>query len=350
MTELSYRPMAPTAADLRLFGACFTRNDSPRELPLLQWQYLENPTGHLLVDFAIAPGDRLAAIYATQPVQVQIRGERVLALQSLDTLTDADYRGKGLFTKLARETYRRAEADLGAAFVYGFPNGSSAPGFFQKLEWASLDPVPFLVRPIRSQYLAGKLSSRLAWLPDVRLPLPRLRVRSDQAIEAIDRFGEEHESLWRAFSAGIGVAVVRDARYLEWRLQQKPGETYQILGVREAGALVALVAYTLKSKHGGQLAYVLELLHAPGRPDAAELALAHALHDVAQQGADAVLAWCFEHSPNRGAYVRSGFLPLPERIRPVELHVGVRRLAAPAHVALGDRRQWYLSYCDSDTV
>ncbi|MBM4780049.1 MAG: hypothetical protein GQE15_20280 [Archangiaceae bacterium] len=63
-----------------------------------------------------------------------------------------------------------------------------------------------------------------------------------------------------------------------------------------------------------------------------------------------MIAWCLEHSPNHRAYRSNGFFPLPERLRPIELHVGVRSLAAPAEANLGNRRNWYLSYLDSDTV
>ena len=78
--------------------------------------------------------------------------------------------------------------------------------------------------------------------------------------------------------------------------------------------------------------------------------LAEALRRMAAAGADAALSWCFPHSPNHGAYTRLGFLPLPERVRPIELHVGVRPLDASLAGLLGRRESWYLSYCDSDTV
>ena len=78
--------------------------------------------------------------------------------------------------------------------------------------------------------------------------------------------------------------------------------------------------------------------------------LVESLRRMAADGADAVLAWCFGHSPNAKAYRRAGFLPLPERLRPIELHMGVRPLDESLRTVLTDRRNWYISYCDSDTV
>ena len=57
-----------------------------------------------------------------------------------------------------------------------------------------------------------------------------------------------------------------------------------------------------------------------------------------------MLSWCLEHSPNRTIYRRVGFRRLPEIARPIELHFGVRALNAPPDAALGNRRNWYLSY------
>jgi hypothetical protein len=71
---------------------------------------------------------------------------------------------------------------------------------------------------------------------------------------------------------------------------------------------------------------------------------------MAADGADMALAWCFSHSPNARAYAKVGFVPLPERLRPIELHVGVRVLDESLFDVLTNQENWYLSYCDSDTV
>src|SRR5699024_1108381 len=76
--------------------------------------------------------------------------------QSLDTLVAPEARGQGLFNKLASQVYDEAK-NRDIAFVYGFPNGNSAHGFFNKLGWVNLDPVPFLVLPLRSRYILSKL-------------------------------------------------------------------------------------------------------------------------------------------------------------------------------------------------
>lgn len=341
---LDFRAMEARESDLSGFRECFERNGTPRRLDALRWQYLENPTHELFVDLAFS-GERIAATYAVQPAFVRACGARALAAQSVDTLVDADFRWRGLFTKMAEALYQRLREREGA-FGYGLPNANSGPGFFNKRGWLSLDPVPFLVKPLRTAFLASKLplGRRLRRLPDLRLEV------------ASDSGGSSHRRLWRTagrsvdvFASDVTVAADRSPQYLRWRLG-RPGERYECLGVFEAMQLVAFCAYTTVDKHGGRIGYVIELLHDPGRHETGAALLVESLRRMATDGADAVLAWAFGHSPSAMAYSKAGFVPLPERCRPIELHVGVRPLGASLTEVPSDRRNWYVSYCASDTL
>jgi GNAT superfamily N-acetyltransferase len=353
-STLTTRPMARTDDDLARLKRCFDNNGSPRPLSAFQWQYFDNPVGKLIVDFSIdeaqAP-DRVAAVYAVAPVRVRVFGRLGVAAQSLDTITDSAYRGRGLFVSLAEGVYRRCDRE-GLAFVYGFPNGSSVHGFYTRLGWTSLDPVPFLVRPLRVGYPLNRLGlARVgAALSAVPVPLTPPRLRTHQEIRVIDGFDEEVTGLWKRFSRLVNVAVERDATYLNWRYVKKPGDRYLKLALLERGQLVALAILTVKEKHGGRIGYLMELLHEPGEPDAGLQVARAALSEMGREGADLALAWCLPHAPNRSCYRRAGFLPLPTALRPIELHVGVKPLGDGYGAALGNRVNWYLSYSDSDTV
>ena len=351
--------MLATERDFDLFAACFAANGAERSRQALTWQYRDNPVGQLWAHLAIAEAatgsgkvaERIAAVYATLPVHVRVGGERRVALQSLDTLTDSAFRGRGLFVKLARSTFVQADQD-GLAFVYGFPNKNSAPGFFGKLGWSSLDPLPFLIRPLRSRYIAEKLwGAKAARLPDLRLMAPTRRARGgERGAQEVTRFDERFTRLWSSFSTRIRVAVERDATYLNWRLIDKPEHHYRRLAIFEGDEVAAFVAFSLKDKHGGRVGSILELMHAPGRAADARRLLELALRELADGGADVALAWCLPHSPNFTTYLRGAFLPFPERMRPIELHFGVRAFDGRTSAIVGDRRNWYISYLDSDTI
>ncbi len=358
---LTLRPM--DRADLELFRACFAKNSPrPRSLEALTWQYFGNATGRLYVDVAVPPdGASLAAIYASLPGTMRIGGERRLVLQSLDTLTDEAYRGKGLFVTLAKATFARA-AEGGAALIYGFPNGSSAHGFFKKLGWSPLDPVPFLIRPLRTKYvvdrlgLAKRIGPVASLVPDVALVVPRLFARGTlpRGVVSLDAADARMTRLWDRFATGIGCAIERDEAYLQWRLFERPGSHYRVLGVEadDGSELRALVAYTVETKHGGRIGYVMDLLHDRSLAGyrAGSRALGAAVHGMAEEGADSILAWSMRHSPNFPVYARHGFVPLPEKMRPIELHVGVRAFDPAVEPIVSKRESWYFSYLDGDTT
>lgn len=97
----------------------------------VQWQYADNPDG-TIVGFNAYAGEALAAHYVTQPMESMINGVRHRGLLSLNTATHPGHQGKGLFVKLADQTYRHA-ADHGFDFVVGVANQNSVHGFTKKL-------------------------------------------------------------------------------------------------------------------------------------------------------------------------------------------------------------------------
>lgn len=354
--ELIFRPMKRGTHDLNLFHRSFDKNGYPRELEELRWQYSQTPIDALFVDFAIDKGAKHeipAAIYATFPVRFKYGSKQVVALQSLNTLTDENYRGKGLFVRTAESVFERAIAQ-DVSFVYGFPNDSSARGFFSKLQWQSLDPLPFLIKPLRANFFVERLGLPAAvsnLLPSI--PLSRKRKATLPSRYELDdqlEFDEGFDKLWEDFSQNVEVGIQRDCTYLNWRFIAKPNEAYRMIAIREEGELRAYVIYTLKEKHGGQIGYIMEFVHHPDHAAAASALLQRAIQELAAEGCDAILAWNFEHSPNHAGFRQNHFFTLPEKVRPIKLHMGVRPLAESSPELLTRRSGWYISYCDSDTV
>lgn len=354
--KLPYRAMEPTERDLAAFRDAFEANGFPRHLEQLRWQYLEHPGERLLVDFAVDEqegGEQVAGIYAALPFLTDAGGEARTGGQALDVLTDSAYRGRGLFTGLAKSLYARC-AGNGVAFIYGFPNANTANGYWTRLGWTQLDPVPFLIKPLRSRYVLQRIPgvrSLARFLPNVPLPLPAApALPPGRELRAVAEFDDRFDELWGAFARQVGVAVRRDRRYLAWRYGSKPLERYQTYGLYEGERLLGFVTYCVKSKHGGVVGYLMELISRPDSPDAAAALARAAVRDVARQGADVILAWSFDHSPNHGAYRKAGFFPFPEWARPIELHFGALALDPAVEPLVTERSNWYISYSDSDTV
>jgi GNAT superfamily N-acetyltransferase len=350
LEDLVFRPMMPSAEDLELFLKCFNDNGLPRSIELLRWQYLEPPAGPLFVDVAVVPsGDAFAAIYAVFPVAMRAGGKRALGVQSLNTLTDEAFRGKGLFSRMAKSLYARC-AEQNVALVYGFPNGNSVHGFFNRLDWKSLDPMPFMLRPLRSGYILRRLRAGkwLARFLDFPLTLRRKpRLAPGRTLETVKTIGPEFDAVWSAFAASIGYGVERDADYLAWRLR-RPGGEYECIALREDGRPIGLVIVGVKRHAGGEVVgKLMELMFDPPDEKAGEALIQAALRRLDASRCGAVWAWNFEHSSNHAVLRRAGFKTLPVKWHPDELHAGARPFLPLGGIE--QRGQWYVSLLDSDT-
>lgn len=78
--------------------------------------------------------NELAAYYGVFPIRLSYFGKDYLVAQSGDTMTAPRHQKKGLFTRLAKETYSLAR-ESGIKLVFGFPNENSYPGLKHKLDW-----------------------------------------------------------------------------------------------------------------------------------------------------------------------------------------------------------------------
>ena len=335
---------------IEFFRKCFDINGSPKNTENIKWQFLENPEKKSIVNIDYDLGmSRTANIYATFCVNFKVENSLANAAQSLDTMTDINYRGQGLFVKAANSVYTEAN-ESSMAFVYGFPNGNSVGIFNNKLGWKIMDPVPFLIKPLKSKYFTDKITL-LRFLPNFRLSFRKFHKQSNYEIEEMKGFPEEIDNIWNAFSVNIKVAVNRNKKYLDWRYIQKPNELYKIVHCYDVNReYLGCCVYSVKDKHNGKIGYIMELIFDLNRPKSGELLMSFAVDAIRKADADCILAWCFNHSPSYTYFRQELFFKMPERLKPIELHFGVRVFNEVFNEVVGNRDNWYISYSDSDTV
>jgi hypothetical protein len=347
--EIAY-DVRPLDADVQAaYGRLLPQQDDLVSRGKLIWKFEQHPAARGAIATASLDG-AIVGMVGFAPARLRIGGRRVIAHQALDTVVDPICRGKGVFVGLGRAFYAAA-AGLGTEIAYGFPNENAAPGWFGKLDWARLGTPPFLVKPLNAGYFARRLLGRAGGLFDA-LPLS-LIARPGGAGRAVtvDRFDARADALWESFAADIPCAVDRTSDYLNWRLVDHPTADYETRAVfGDDGAMRAFVTTHLADKHGGRIGYIMEVMHRPDARADAVMLLKLAIADMRAKKTDAVLAWAAPHAPNYGAYRRAGFLPMPDRIRPIHLYFGGKALTAETTPVMTGPGDWYLSYLDSDTV
>ncbi|MBN2559423.1 MAG: GNAT family N-acetyltransferase [Phycisphaerae bacterium] len=161
-------------------------------IPYIQWLYTLNPSGTVIGVNAWSDGV-LAGHYAVIPIRASFYGEPVKAALSLNTAVHPEHQGRGLFTKLARQTYDLAKED-GVHHIVGVANANSTPGFTRKLEFELIEQLDVRllwrsprVRPLRE---LGAVSWSRVWEPDdlrwrLQNPSVRYTVRSSKGCRQI---------------------------------------------------------------------------------------------------------------------------------------------------------------------
>jgi GNAT superfamily N-acetyltransferase len=178
--ELEIRPAGASPAQIAAYSTLLSDvfGPGPKFTPeAIAWRYRDNPAGVVVGADAWA-GETLAAHYVTCPLQAVVEGRTLKGVLSMNTATHPDHQGKGLFTRLAQNTYEQARS-AGYDFVLGVANANSTPGFLRRLEFqhaGSLKAGVLMSAPRR--FAARDLQYRADWTPDLlawRLANPATR-------------------------------------------------------------------------------------------------------------------------------------------------------------------------------
>jgi hypothetical protein len=301
----------------------------------LGWKFNDNPVSKGVIATYEDEQESIMALNGFMPVRLRLSAGRTSdGFQSMDTIVDPSLRGKGIFTKLHQTFYDANQS----GFVYGFPNSSSAPNFFGRLKWQRVSSAPLLFKPLRASFFLRRLGVKY----NVRRP--SAVVNLPPVLTEVRQFSKTATDIWSSFFErnGIEIAVDRNADYLNWRLFGHPAAKYQVLSMQDQ----AFCATTVEDKHGYRIGYVMESFG----DDALLPKLVKAVTaKLKREGAEVALAMCFPGSTAYKALRRAGFLPLPDRFRPIQINFGIRSFGSENFENYSSKN-WYVSYLDSDTV
>ena len=332
------------AAYERLFPDSDTKSDAT-----LDWRFADNAHGRAYFALALSEEGQIAGMIGLIPTIFVVEGREVLGLQAVDTIVDPAFRGKALFVRMGKAIYDHQQVHQ-ADFVWGFPNDQAARGWFGRLGWTHMGMVPFLVKPLRTGYVLRRISASLGKI-DLPLALPGKKAPPPNTRQ-ITEVGPEADAMLDAFHRESGATLRRDAAWLNWRLFAHPTAQYRtVASFDDHGAMRALVSTIVLEKHGARICYVMEAMAATKDAAILRKLMGSELAFARRHGAEVALAWCSSTSQLRSTYARAGFLPLPEKLRPIEMHVGGKVMAenVPSRLTNEDPH-FHLSYLNSDTV
>jgi len=323
-----------------------------------EWRYLGGPAGRAIMMLAESNG-RIVGQYAVVPVRMKMGHETCLAGLSLDTMVHPDYRGGGMFTRLAEAAYATA-SERGYRWVYGFPNGNSHHGFVARLGWTDLyDGIPLWVRPlnlgavIRKRYGSRLVAGAGACAGRVAMGLflrPR-KATGRCSVREIRHFDERFDGLWKDVSERYRIAVIRDRAYLEWRYARRPDAAYTIFAAEDGDRLGGYVVLRAMPRFGLKIGFIMEMVVAGGMVEISRDLIAGSLEFFRRGGMDIVGCLVPPTHPDARLWREMGFLRVPKRALPQDMFWGVRSfLLGDGGAYLTNPSNWYISWGDHDSV
>lgn len=288
---------------LDLFHRVFPK--IPRTLKEWEWEYRESPFSPPIIAIARA-GGKVIGQEALFYVPMKFKEKSFHGAQSVDTMTDPDFRGKGVFGRLARLTLEEGMRRNTPLF-YGFPNRNSYSAYVKKLNWIDVTRVQRFIKVLD---LPSALKARIK-NPAFRkllgiLGKPLLKVYfwgkekrdSRFSLHQVEKFGEDYEQFWGELRGRFPLMVDRTSTYMNWRYIDHPSGEYRAFFLKKAGREEIFGVAVL---HMVDLEYRLgsigEFFVKDWDPEVGRVFLTLLLDYFKLQGTAIVATWTLSHSP-----------------------------------------------------
>lgn len=282
-----------------LFERCFSARVDP---DYFDWKYYRNPAGPVIAYEARHEG-RTAGFYGVIPERYDVQGTEERIFQSMDTMTDPDYRRRGLFSKLASLTYDRVQELAGSLDLIGIPGPTSLPGFVHRLEWKQIHSFRYLF--VERHWFA----MRSLWKRTPELDF-----------SVVQNVGPGLRAYLANRSPASGtISPSLYPELLEWRVLHHPFKSFKLVEISQEGAIVGICVYTMdRSKKCG--IHLLDFA-SPAQFVNCSGALVDFL--FRHTGAWVAHTWEPTNPEQRSTYRRLGFMSSPFRRGPFSARVPV---------------------------
>lgn len=316
-------------------------------------EYLENPAGSPIIELAVDDeSDALAGQYVTCPHLFSVNGSIIKAILSLNTLTRKEYRGQGIFTKLAEKAYESAKQS-GYAFCYGAPNPNSHPGFIKKLAFNDLFYMPIYVKVLKpSRITKEKFNMFLSVLayPFNVFFLSR-SVKDQNIIELNKENYRLMDSFWSCISSKYSIIGVRDAEYIYYRYLNVPIREYYPFVYLTNGKPVAYIVTRIRPVSGITTGMIADFLYLDGFEKEAKKLLKHTCKFIKKKKVGMMGCVMMETSSETKVLKKCNFFKCPKKILPQPTPMIIRLFdESYANSKLMDYKQWFFTAGDYDVV
>jgi GNAT superfamily N-acetyltransferase len=276
------------------------------------WKHQDNPFGRSAGLVAVHEG-RIVGVRLFLRWQLEAAGEPVQAVRAVDTATDPEFQGRGIFRRLTLALLEQLDEAAEAHLVFNTPNSNSRPGYL-KMGWQPVGTLPVRLCPTRPiSFLRGARAAARTTAgttdaigrPITTKPLRRCHFESARLV--LDQRRPEIEELLADASRTDRLHTPLSIPYLSWRYAHAPELDYRAVTVEDGGRLAGAAFGRMRHRGGLSEFTVGDLLVRSGDRRAAR----RLLTAVRRAGADHVAAHTAPGTEAERAAAGAGYFVVP---------------------------------------
>ncbi len=326
------------------------------------WKYRSRPIKGAC-SLVMIDGDKVVGHWGFSPVRYKLGPKSYVASISFDMAVDRKTFGRRAaalnLVQIGKTAYYVIESQ-GAVFGAGFPNINSLFLGIKRLGWIPIVHIlnlscylrlkPFLQKRLSNRFLVKAAS--LLWRALVKIGLYSrfldLWPSWGRKVHKVNSFDERADALWQSTSQKIGNAVVRDAKYLNWRYFSPLKPVYDVFIAERKHQLVGYIVLRIREdRENVKEAVIADILAKDHSPLIASQLILSAVRFAVKNNCDVVRAWCVKHSRYLSCLRAVGFLK-----RKSLVHFILRPWTPNPSLAkqIMTRSAWHVMMGDSDSV
>jgi len=179
-----------------------------------EWRFEKNPFGRTLIKLGFV-NQHIVANYLLHSTDLRFQGKSYQALYSMTTMTDPEYSGRGIMTKLASSVYELSRNE-GCQFVWGIANKNSRNMFTKKLGFKELS--------VMNEFGIEKPQDHTFECHCNLLPI---QIFDDSFTDFFEKINNKL----------CKIIIPRTSKYLNWRFFEHPENKYHCYKITQNGHL-----------------------------------------------------------------------------------------------------------------
>lgn len=316
------------------------------------WKFRDNPQNRLLITLAKF-NDEIVGCYHSLSQCYKI-GDRIIPVyQGVDVAVRDDFRGKGIYKKIAQYTYTR-EDELGESLHLGIETQEATLKVATQNRFLKIPHQPVILIKILDEdkffpggddiNLVKKGGYRvLSALNKITHTNPNLS-QINYLVEEITRFDERAIDFLKGTLDGYQFIQDRTIAHLNWRFCDPRGGEYKVTQALENNNVIGYIVTRLNKYN--RRGFIVDLLTSPRGNEAVETLITHACESLEERGAVSINVSVFHDHPYETTFNQHGFI----NVMPLPLYYRSITPGALSRLAEGGASTGMFSYGDFDWI